>query len=285
MSKMSITKIIAHIWVGMLMVLPMLIVIYISFCTQVDNIPPFESFIIQQNDALIIKPSFVNYKELFTDNLYLMAYATSIKLAIITTLACLIIGYPAAFYIATRTQKVKDLLLISIFIPFFSSLLLRVYIWMIILKKHGIISIFADLLGFEGLDLLNSQTSVIIGMVYCYLPFMILPLVANIEKLNFQIVEAAEDLGASKFTIFFKIIIPMSLSGIISGCAIVFIPSLGEYIIPDLLGGSEITTIGKLIWSEFLLARNWPLANAIAVSLCLMLLIPFTLKRFYRVFR
>lgn len=270
----NFSRFIALFWGFGFIIFPIMIMLYISLSSQSNSIPPYLPFVDIDNGALIIKPSLSSYIDILNETVYFSAYLTSLKLAFLTTIICLVIGYPTAFYIATREAKLKSLLIILVLVPFFSSLLLRTYSWMIILKKNGILS---NIIGFYtnnyDHEFIDSSISVLIGMVYCYLPFMIIPLVISIEKINFSIIEAAENLGASKITTFFKIIIPMNANGILSGCTIVMIPALGEYVIPELLGGSEVTTIGKIIWSEFFLARNWPVANAIAIILCFILLI------------
>lgn len=264
------------LWIFTFFVLPFLIISFIALSSPKEAIPPFEPFIkYTESTGLVIKPYFENFNLLFTD-VYFNGYLLSIKLAFITMVICLIIGYPMAFFISTRKRSQKALFLTFLLIPFFTSLLLRVYCWVILLKKSGIVNVILEkiLLITEPLKLVDNNIAVIIGMVYCYLPFMVLPIYSTIEKLNPRLIEAAQDLGAKNHIIFLKIIVPLTLSGIISGCMLVFIPSIGEFVIPDLLGGSEVMTIGKLIWNEFFMMRNWPMASAMAISLCIFLIIP-----------
>ena len=198
------------------------------------------------------------------------------KLAFIATVFTLLIGYPIAYGIARSPQPTRNILLLLVVIPFWISFLLRVYSWMGILKTNGLINGFLLWLGLidQPLELLYTDTAVYIGMVYSYLPFMILPLYANLVKLDVRLLEAASDLGAKRWQGFLDVTLPLSIPGIIAGCLLVFIPAIGEYVIPSLLGGADTLMIGRVLFDEFFLNRDWPVASAVAIVLLLLLVLP-----------
>ncbi len=216
-----------------------------------------------------------NYQRLAND-LYLNIFGRSLGLAALTTLICLIIGYPLAFFIATSSPRWRNLLLFLVIIPFWTNFLVRTYAWIIILRSEGVINTFLQSLNLiqEPLNLLFTPFAVIVGLIYGYLPFMILPLYATIERLNFSLVEAAHDLGANDIRTFFRIILPLTTPGIIAGSILVFIPALGAFITPDILGGAKTVMVGNLIQNQFLQARHWPFGSALSMGLMILVLIP-----------
>ncbi len=216
-----------------------------------------------------------NYQRLAND-LYLNIFARSLGMAALTTLICLIIGYPLAFFIATISPRWRNLLLFLVIIPFWTNFLVRTYAWMIILRSEGLINTVLQSLNLiqEPLNLLFTPFAVIVGLIYGYLPFMILPLYAILERFNFSLVEAAQDLGANDIKTFFRIILPLTSPGILAGSILVFIPALGAFITPDILGGAKTVMIGNLIQNQFLQARHWPFGSALSMGLMLLVLIP-----------
>jgi len=219
-----------------------------------------------------------NYQRLAND-LYLNIFARSLGMAALTTLICLIIGYPLAFFIATVSPRWRNLLLFLVIIPFWTNFLVRTYAWMIILRSEGLINTVLQSLNLiqEPLNLLFTPFAVIVGLIYGYLPFMILPLYAILERFNFSLVEAAQDLGANDIKTFFRIILPLTSPGILAGSILVFIPALGAFITPDILGGAKTVMIGNLIQNQFLQARHWPFGSALSMGLMLLVLIPVLL--------
>jgi putrescine transport system permease protein len=274
-----------YAWLLFFFVLPFLIVFKISFSTaeiaQPPYVPVFEPLVdgIAGTWAKLKELTFDNYRLLTEDNLYWMAYVESLRIAGISTLLCLLVGYPIAFAIARAPDNARPLLLMLVILPFWTSFLIRVYAWIGILKNEGLLNQFLLWLGVieAPLTILNTNWAVYIGIVYSYLPFMILPLYAAIEKLDGTLLEAAQDLGCPPWAAFWKITVPLTMPGIIAGCLLVFIPAVGEFVIPDLLGGSDTLMIGKTLWSEFFENRDWPVSSAVAVILLLVLVIPIVL--------
>jgi putrescine transport system permease protein len=232
---------------------------------------------------LIINITSSNYTFIFSDFFYLQSYLNSLSLAFTSTLICLIIGYPIAFYVAKSKPKTRNLLLILLVIPFWTSFLLRVYAWKVLLQGNGILNMILMKFGIiaEPLSLLHNHYAVILGVVYTYLPFMILPLYGYLVKFDLRFIDAANDLGSRNINTFFKVILPLSLPGIIAGCMLVFIPVVGEFVIPELLGGSDKLYFGKIIWDEFFVNRDWPVASALAMSGILFLIIPIVIFQIF----
>ena len=256
---------------------PFVIVFKISLADPIIAQPPFTPLFNQGSDGgFSIYTTFDNFLYLFQDSLYFVTYLNSVKLAFIATLFTLLIGYPIAYGIARSPQPTRNILLLLVVIPFWISFLLRVYSWMGILKTNGLINGFLLWLGVidQPLELLYTDTAVYIGMVYSYLPYMILPLYANLVKLDIRLLEAASDLGAKKWQGFVDVTLPLSMPGIIAGCLLVFIPAIGEYVIPALLGGADTLMIGRVLFDEFFLNRDWPVASAVAIVLLLLLVLP-----------
>lgn len=268
---------IPYIWLLLFFLAPFVIVFKISLADPIIAQPPFTPFFNGSSDGgFSIYTTFDNFRYLFQDSLYFVTYLNSVKLAFIATVFTLLIGYPIAYGIARSPQPTRNILLLLVVIPFWISFLLRVYSWMGILKTNGLINGFLLWLGLidQPLELLYTDTAVYIGMVYSYLPFMILPLYANLVKLDVRLLEAASDLGAKKWQGFLDVTLPLSIPGIIAGCLLVFIPAIGEYVIPSLLGGADTLMIGRVLFDEFFLNRDWPVASAVAIVLLLLLVLP-----------
>lgn len=268
---------IPYIWLLIFFLAPFIIVFKISLADPIISQPPFTPFFNQgENGGFSIYTTFDNFLYLFQDSLYFVTYLNSVKLAFIATVFALLIGYPIAYGIARSPQPTRNILLLLVVIPFWISFLLRVYSWMGILKTNGLINGFLLWLGLidQPLELLYTDTAVYIGMVYSYLPYMILPLYANLVKLDIRLLEAASDLGAKRWQGFLDVTLPLSIPGIIAGCLLVFIPAIGEYVIPALLGGADTLMIGRVLFDEFFLNRDWPVASAVAIVLLLLLVLP-----------
>ncbi len=273
-----------YIWLLALFLVPFLIVLKISLSDSVLAIPPyFPTLDIgggwQSVKEFFAELDFENFVFLTEDDLYWKAYLSSLKIAAISTLLTLLVGYPIAYGMAQAPDEWRPTLMMLIILPFWTSFLIRVYSWMGILSQEGVLNQFLLGIGIisEPLILLNTNIAVYIGIIYTYLPFMILPIYAALEKLDASLLEAAEDLGCSRFSAFWLITIPLSKGGIIAGSFLVFIPALGEFVIPSLLGGSKTLMIGKVLWEEFFSNRDWPVASAVAVILLLLLIIPIIL--------
>ncbi|GAC1303352.1 MAG: ABC transporter permease subunit [Steroidobacteraceae bacterium] len=266
-----------YVWLLLFFVVPFIIVLKISFSDVDLSIPPYKPLIewIGHN-SLAIKVNFNNYAFLFTDSLYLNALVNSIKVAFVSSVLCLLIGYPMAYGIARSPPATRNLLLLLVILPFWTSLLLRVYAWIGLLKANGVINNVLLWLGAvrEPLTLLYTPFAMYVGIVYSYLPYMILPLYANLEKMDWQLLEAAEDLGCRPYQAFYKITLPLSRNGMLAGTMLVFIPAVGEFVIPALLGGPNALMIGRVLWDEFFSNRAWPVASAVAILL-LVMLVPF----------
>ena len=268
---------IPYLWLLLFFLTPFLIVFKISLADPLVAQPPFTPLFQKSVETgLSIYTTFDNYLYLFQDSLYLVTYINSVKLAFISTCFCLLIGYPIAYGIARSPQPTRNILLLMVVVPFWISFLLRVYAWMGILKTKGLLNGLLLWTGIidQPLELLYTDTAVYIGMIYSYLPFMILPLYANLEKLDIRLLEAAADLGARPWKVFKDITFPLSIPGVIAGCLLVFIPAIGEYVIPALLGGADTLMIGRLLFDEFFLNRDWPVASAVAIVLLMLLVLP-----------
>ncbi|MFK3972783.1 ABC transporter permease subunit [Pseudomonas sp. NPDC087358] len=267
------------LWLFLFFALPFLIVIKISFAEADVAIPPYTEIFTYAEQKLDIVLNFANYALLTGDDLYISAYLGSLKMAFFSTLLCLLIGYPMAYGISIARKEMQTVLLLLIMMPTWTAILIRVYAWMGILSNNGLLNAFLMWLGVinEPLQILNTNLAVYIGVVYSYLPFMILPLYANLVKHDQSLLEAASDLGSSTFNSFWKITVPLSKNGVIAGCMLVFIPVVGEFVIPELLGGPETLMIGKVLWQEFFNNRDWPVASALAVVMLLILIVPIIL--------
>ncbi|NTG30057.1 ABC transporter permease [Agrobacterium rhizogenes] len=234
--------------------------------------------------AFVDQLHFDNFRIVFDDDIYVEAYLNSIGIAFVATFLSLLFGYPIAYAIASSPQKWKPALIMAINLPFWTSFLIRIYAWIVLLSKEGVINHLLISLGVisEPLPILNTTFAVYIGMVYAYIPLMIFPIYATLEKLDTSIYEAARDLGCSRIGAFFRVTLPLSLPGIFGGCFLVFIPMTGEYVIPSLLGNTGVPMIGRVLWDEFFINNDWPLASAISVLLLALLVVPIILYQFHR---
>ncbi len=275
-----------YLWLVIFFLLPFLIVLKISLAEPVLGQPPYTPLSNWPDEAALqINLNLGNFQLVVEDKLYIEAFVNSLKVAAISTLLCLLVGYPMAYAIATTSERWRHLLLLMIILPFWTSFLIRVYAWIGILKPQGILNevLLAAGLISEPLTILHTQTAVYIGIVYSYLPFMVLPLYANLAKLDKTLLEAAADLGARPFKTLLYITLPLSVPGIIAGSMLVFIPSVGEFVIPDLLGGPDSLMVGKLMWTEFFSNKDWPLASALALTMLILLIVPFVgMQRLHR---
>ena len=267
-------------WLLIFFLAPFVIVFKISVAESLIASPPFSPlFDIAQNGALSVHLVFDNYAYLWEDSLYIKTYVNSIRISTISTVLCLLLGYPIAYAIVRSAPTTRFVLLMLIILPFWTSFLLRIYAWMGLLADQGTINNILIYLGLinRPIRLMYSEFAVHIGIVYSYLPFMILPLYANMEKLDHTIHEAAADLGARPFTIFLTVTLPLTTPGIMAGSLLVFIPATGEFVIPDLLGGGNVLMIGRVLYDEFNANHDWPVASAVAIVLLLVLVIPMML--------
>ena len=267
---------IPYVWLLLFFLVPFIIVLKISFAETEIAIPPYTDLVTFDDNRLTIDLNLGNYAYLFSDDLYLSAYLSSIRIALVSTLLCLLIGYPMALAISRAPASTRNVLLLLVILPSWTSFLIRIYAWIGILKPNGYINNFLMSLGIidDPIIMLHTDFAVYIGIVYAYLPFMILPLYANMMKLDHSLVEASQDLGASPFTTLMRVIVPLTKAGIIAGCMLVFIPAVGEFVIPELLGGPQTLMIGKVLWEEFFNNRDWPVASAVAIVMLALLIIP-----------
>ena len=273
-----------YLWLLALFLVPFIIVLKISLSDIALAIPPYTPTLDfsegwQGFKDFLSALDFENFIFLTTDDLYWKAYLSSVRIALIATTLTLLVGYPIAYGMARAPEHWRATLMLLVILPFWTSFLIRVYSWMGILSGEGYLNQFLLWIGLisEPLTILNTPVAVYIGIVYTYLPFMILPIYAALERMDGSLLEAAEDLGCSRLTAFWLITVPLSKIGIIAGCFLVFIPTIGEFVIPSLLGGSQTLMIGKVLWEEFFNNRDWPVASAVAVILLLILIIPIIL--------
>jgi putrescine transport system permease protein len=271
-----------YLWLLLFFLLPFAIVVKISLAEALIAVPPYTEILAWVDGKLRLAATLENYLFIFTDRLYGLAYLNSLRIAFISTSICLLIGYPIAWTIVRADPSVRNILLLLIVVPSWTSFLIRVYAWMGILSNTGYVNNLLLDIGIldEPLQMLRTDFAVYVGIVYTYLPFMVLPLYANLVKLDFRMVEAAFDLGATPLRCFLAVILPLSKAGIIAGCMLVFIPATGEFVIPELLGGADTLMIGKVLWQEFFNNRDWPIASAVAILLLLILLVPIAI--YYR---
>jgi len=271
-------------WLLLFFFIPFVIVLKISFSEVRLAMPPYAPLFQWVQGVPTPKLHFGNYAFLFTDPLYVSSYLYSLKVAAVSTICCLLIGYPMAYAIAHAGPTWRNVLLMMIVLPFWTSFLLRVYAWIGLLKNNGVINNVLIYLGIihEPLPLLQSDFAVYIGIVYSYLPFMILPLYANLEKHDNTLLEAAADLGANPMTAFMRITLPQSVPGIIAGSLLVFIPAVGEYVVPSLLGRTDQLMIGRVLSDEFFENRDWPVASSVAILILLALVIPIMLFQHFQ---
>jgi putrescine transport system permease protein len=277
LSGRALVAAVPQFWLGLFFLIPFVIVLKIAFSDAQIAMPPYQPLIEWVGEkALHIRLNFANFAFLVEDNLYWKAYLNSIVVAGISTLACLLIGYPMAYAIARTSPSTRNVLLLLVILPFWTSFLLRVYAWIGLLKNNGLINNALMALGVidQPIQMLQTDFAVYVGIVYSYLPFMILPLYANLEKMDLTLLEAAADLGSRPWEAFLKVTLPLSLPGIIAGCLLVFIPAVGEFVIAALLGDPGMLMIGKVLWVEFFNNRDWPVASAVAIVMLFVLVIP-----------
>lgn len=278
-----------YVWLFVFFLLPFLILLYISFVDQGESINPFKPIWDPETGILSLK--YENYWSIFLDaatgelfkTIYVEAYLRSIWYALLTALLCLVIGYPFAYFIARSSPAVRPALLLMVMLPFWTSFLLRVYAWKGILADQGVVNKLLMAVGItdEPILMLYTNVSMLVGMTYVYLPFMVLPLYANLVKMDFRLLEAAYDLGTTPFKAFWLVTVPLSKAGIIAGFMLVFIPALGEFVIPSLLGGPENIMIGRVVWDEMFTSNNWPRASALAVVMIALIVVPLSVYYHY----
>jgi putrescine transport system permease protein len=282
---------IPYLWLLVFFLLPFLVVAKISVSEMETT--TISDIVTWKDGAIAFSLKFGNYLLLLQDDLYLRTYVSSLKYAAVTTLLCLGIGYPFAYFMARARRTVQPALLMLVMLPFWTSFLLRVYAWKALLTEHGLAADAIEALGLDralawaGLipgpgQLMNTPFSLVLGMTYTYLPFMILPLYSNLAKMDLRLLEAASDLGATAWTAFWTVTVPMSRAGIIAGAMLVFIPCVGEYVIPELLGGPQTQMIGRTLWDEFFSNNDWPMACTVAVAMILLVIVPVAIFSRYQ---
>jgi putrescine transport system permease protein len=273
-----------YLWLLLFFAVPFLIVLKISFSESAIAMPPFTSIFSYAEQKLTIDLNLGNYGYLLDDSLYGSAYISSVKIAGISTLLCLLVGYPIAYAIARMNAALRTVMLMLVVLPSWTSLLIRIYAWVGILKDNGLINNTLLWLGVidHPLQIMYTNVAVYIGIVYAYLPFMVLPLYTNLVKHDYQLLEAAGDLGARPLTTFLTVTLPLSRAGMIAGSLLVFIPAVGEFVTPELLGGPGTLMIGKVLWQEFFNNHDWPVASAVAIVMLVLLTAPIILFHHYR---
>jgi putrescine transport system permease protein len=275
-----------YLWLAVFFLAPFAIVVKISMSDPVTAQPPYVPVLDWRGTFadwrdFLLALDFENFETLWADDLYWQAGLASVRIALVSTALLLLIGYPMAHAMSRASSGARPLLVALVILPFWTSFLIRVYAWIGILKPEGLLNqllLGADLIS-EPLSILNTTTAVYIGIVYAYLPFMVLPLYTALERLDPALVEAAQDLGARPAKAFWTVTVPLSLPGVVAGSLLCFIPIVGEFVIPDLLGGSDTLMIGRTLWSEFFSNRDWPLASAVAVAMLLVIVIPIVVYR------
>ena len=277
-----IVRAIPYLWMLVLFLIPFIIVFKISLSSpeiaQPPYSPTFDPFVDGWSETFARFAEFTsaNYLRLFDDSIYVSSYLSSIWIAGSSTVMMLFIAYPLAYGMARAPKSWRPTLVMMVILPFWTSFLIRVYAWISILSEEGLLNSMLLSLGIidEPLVIFSTNAAVYIGILYSYLPFMVLPLYSALEKMDESLIEAAKDLGCTNIQAFWKVTFPLSLPGVIAGCFLVFIPAVGEFVIPDLLGGSDTVMIGKTMWEEFFNNRDWPAASAVAIALLIVLMIP-----------
>ncbi len=264
-------------WLTVFFLIPLAVVFGISLATKQFGRPPYSALLTSEDGTVQLTLHLSNYLKLFSDNLYIAAYFSSIRIALISTVITLLIGYPMAYAIARAPDRWRNILLMLVILPFWTSFLLRVYALTGFMRGNGVINQVLGVFGIEPLVMMQTDFAVYVGIVYTYLPFMILPLYTNLVKLDQSLLEASADLGARPMRTFLSITLPLSMSGIVAGSMLVFIPAIGEFVIPSLLGGPETLMIGRVLWDEFFMAANWPRAAAVAIAMLVVVVVPIML--------
>ncbi len=273
-----------YLWMLLFFAVPFAIALKISFAQSAIAMPPYTSIFNWADERLTVVLNIKNYAYLWNDSLYINAYLSSLKIAVIATFFCLLLGYPMAYAIARMTPANRNVALMLVILPSWTSFLIRIYAWIGILKTNGLLNNFLLWLGVidQPLAILHTPVAVYIGIVYAYLPFMILPLYSNLVKLDLRLLEAASDLGARPWKAFMRITLPLSKAGIIAGSMLVMIPVVGEFVIPEMLGGADTLMIGRVLWQEFFNNRDWPVASAVAIVMLILLLVPIMIFHRYQ---
>ncbi|WP_201841635.1 ABC transporter permease subunit [Microvirga zambiensis] len=278
----GLVPLVPFLWLCVLFLVPFLIVLKISLSDPAVAQPPYTPVFDWSDIAgFFSQLDFENFGLLVEDDLYFRAVLSSVRIAAVSTLLLLLVGFPIAYGMARAPERHRSLLVALVILPFWTSFLIRIYAWIAILKPEGLLTQALMGIGLisEPLDILNTETAVYVGIVYAYLPFMVLPLYATLEKMDDTLLEAALDLGSTPWRSFWTITVPLAMPGIVAGSLLCFIPAVGEFVIPDLLGGSETLMIGRQLWSEFFSNRDWPLASAVAILLLLLLVVPIVIYR------
>lgn len=271
---------IPYFWLLLFFFVPFLVIFKVSFASPTISLPPFtELFTWVNGFTLNIHLNVGNYITLIKDAFYIKALGSSISIAASSTLGCLMLGYMMAYGINRAPARLHTVLLLMVLLPFWTSFLVRVYAWMTLLSTQGVINVLLIKLGFtpEPLPLLDNSYAVSMGIMYCYLPFMVLPIYAVMDKIDPTYIEAAFDLGCTPWQAFWRVTVPLSMPGVIAGCILVFVPAIGEFVIPELLGGPDTLTIGRTLWWEFFNNRDWPVACALATTIVLVFVVPIML--------
>lgn len=274
-----------YLWLGLFFLVPFVLVLKISLAEPILAQPPYGPlWETDANGHVEVTASSENFRYLVDDPFYKNAYLKSVKTALVSTLIALLIGYPMAYGIARATPTWRNTLLMLVVLPFWTSFLIRVYAWKVLLQGNGPINALLVYLGIVDtpVQMLYTDFAIYLGIVYSYLPFMVLPLYAALERLDLTLNEAAADLGAPPWRVFAAITLPLSVPGIIAGCGLVFIPAVGEFVIPEMLGGPDAAMIGRVLWNEFFANRDWPVASAVAIAMLLFLVIPIMLFQRYQ---
>ncbi len=273
-----------YVWMLIFFAIPFLIVLQISFAKPIIASPPYTDLFTRVGNELNLTLNLNNYWALLENSKYAGAYVSSLKIAAVSTLLCLLIGYPIAYAISRLSPSVRNIALMLVILPSWTSFLIRIYAWIGLLKDNGLINNFLQWVGVidAPIRVLYTPVAIYIGIVYAYLPFMVLPLYANLVKHDQRLLEAAYDLGAGPLTAFFRITVPLSFAGIVAGCMLVFIPAVGEFVIPELLGGPSTKMIGKVLWEEYFTANDWPRASAIAIVMLVLLIVPIMIFHRYQ---
>lgn len=269
-----------YTWMILFFFIPFLFIFKISLSELSIGIPPYKAIMERvSEDALLIKVHFGNYLYLLWDDLYILAYINSLIIAGLATICCLLIGFPMAYGISRCSKRAQTWLMMMVILPFWTSFLIRIYAWIGLLSRQGVINNLLIHFGLidEPIQILSTNFAVSIGIVYCYLPFMIIPIYVSLQKIDISLLEAAYDLGCRPRQVFWKVTVPLAISGIVSGSLLVFIPAMGEFVIPDLLGGADTLMIGRVMWNEFFVNRDWPVACALAVATLVVLVLPIVL--------
>ncbi|MDR1361903.1 MAG: ABC transporter permease subunit [Holosporaceae bacterium] len=268
------------LWTMIFFLCPCLILLKISFSDGLIASPPYTSIVDMVSEyTLQVRLNLGNYVRLFTDEMYIRGFMTSFAIATTSTACCLIIGFPMAYAIARSAEKIRNILLMLVLLPFWTSFLIRVYAWIMLLSPSGLINTW--LMNWHLIDsplqLMNNSYAACLGMIYAYLPFMIFPLYGAIEKIDYSLIEAAYDLGSTPLTAFFSIVAPLASPGAYAGSVLVFMPAIGEFVIPELLGGAQTLTVGRLVWNEFFVNMSWPTAAALSMVLLAFVMIVLAL--------